>query len=79
MMFKATGGVFIAGGVAMGLGPLLDGATFRAAFESHPPYQKLLSAIPTSVVACRQPGLVGCAAFVEQMLRTGARQDIIIG
>ena len=44
------------------LGRLLDDPQFRAAFEGHPPYQALLSGIPTLLVTCEQPGLIGCAA-----------------
>ena len=47
LIFKAFGGVYIAGGVASRLGPLLDEWTFRAAFESHPPHEHLLKEIPT--------------------------------
>jgi glucokinase len=64
---KATGGVYIAGGVAMKLGPLFDTGIFRAAFENHPPSQDLLAAIPTSLVICAEPGLVGCAALAGQL------------
>ena len=39
LAFRATGGVYIAGGVAAGLGPLFDARLFRAAFERHPPYE----------------------------------------
>ena len=67
LTLKATGGVYIAGGVALRLGPLLDAAIFRAAFENHPPYQDLLAAIPTSLLVCAEPGLVGCAALAGQM------------
>jgi glucokinase len=67
LTLKATGGVYIAGGVAMKLGPLFDTAIFRAAFENHPPYQDLLAAIPTSLVICAEPGLVGCAALAGQL------------
>jgi glucokinase len=63
LTFKATGGVYIAGGVACGLGPLLDEPQFRAAFEAHPPYEALLAAIPTLLVICPEPGLVGCASL----------------
>ncbi len=63
LTFKATGGVYITGGVALGLGPLFDEALFRAAFEAHPPYERLLTAIPTYLVTCVEPGLVGCAAL----------------
>jgi len=65
LTFKAAGGVYITGGVAAGLGPLLDEPGFRAAFEAHPPHQALLQAIPTLLMTCEEPGLVGCAALTE--------------
>lgn len=68
LTFKATGGVYIAGGVALKLGPLLDHKVFRAAFENHPPYGELLAAIPTWLIICAEPGLVGCSAVAERAL-----------
>jgi len=67
LTLKATGGVYIAGGVALRLGPLLDQAVFRAAFENHPPYRDLLVAIPTWLITCAEPGLIGCAAVAERI------------
>jgi glucokinase len=66
LMFKATAGVYLSGGVAAGIGDLLDAATFRAAYEAHPPYAKLMASIPSFVITCREPGLLGCAALAEQ-------------
>jgi glucokinase len=68
LTLKATGGVYIAGGIALKLGTLLDEAAFRAAFENHPPYQELLAAIPTLLVTCAEPGLIGCAAVAAQVM-----------
>jgi glucokinase len=67
LTLKATGGVYIAGGVARRLGALLDETIFRAAFEHHPPYQDMLAAIPTALVTCSEPGLVGCAALAGRL------------
>jgi glucokinase len=67
LTFKALGGVYITGGVASGLGPLLDEPQFRLAFEAHPPYEALLQAIPTLLVTCKEPGLIGCAALAQTM------------
>jgi len=67
LTLKATGGVYIAGGVALRLGRMFDEAIFRAAFEHHPPYQDMLAAIPTALVTCNEPGLVGCAAVAGRM------------
>ena len=66
LTFKALGGVYIAGGVASGLGPLFDEPQFRAAFEAHPPHQALLETIPTLLITCEEPGLIGCAAHAHE-------------
>jgi glucokinase len=72
LTFKAQGGVYITGGVAAGLGPLLDEPQFRAAFEAHPPYETLLRAIPTLLITCEEPGLIGCAALAQAMVAAPA-------
>jgi glucokinase len=69
LTFKATGGVYITGGVALGLGALFDERVFRAAFEAHPPYDKLLAAIPSALITYQEPGLLGCAAIAGRMMR----------
>lgn len=66
LTFKALGGVYVTGGVASGLAPLLGEPAFRAAFEAHPPYEALLRAIPTLLITCEQPGLIGCAALSDE-------------
>jgi glucokinase len=72
LTFKALGGVYITGGVAAGLGPLLDEPQFRAAFEAHPPYETLLQTIPTLLVTCEEPGLIGCAALAQSIVAAPA-------
>jgi glucokinase len=67
LIFKAFGGVFIAGGVASRLAPLIDEREFRAAFEAHPPYQPLLKTIPTLRMSRSEPGLLGCAVLADEM------------
>ena len=67
LTFKALGGVYIAGGVASRFGPLLDERVFRAAFEAHPPYEKLLAGVATLLMSRTEPGLLGCCALAEQM------------
>jgi glucokinase len=68
LTFKATGGVYIAGGVAHALADVVDDAEFRKAFEAHRPHQALLAKIPTALVTCKEPGLLGCAALAEQLI-----------
>jgi glucokinase len=69
LMFKATGGVYIAGGVARHLRPLIDARAFRAAFEAHPPYAALLASIPTLLITLEEPGLLGCGVIAERLAR----------
>jgi glucokinase len=65
LAFDARGGVFLGGGVSRALAHLMPGSPFRAAFEDHPPYQKRLAGIPTSVVIHPTPGLVGAAVIAR--------------
>jgi glucokinase len=67
LTFKALGGVYIGGGVARRIGPFIDQAAFRTAFEGHPPYEALLRRIPTTLITLDEPGLLGCAAVAETM------------
>jgi glucokinase len=73
LTFKALGGVYIAGGVARGLGPLLDAPQFRAGFEAHPPYAQLLARTPTWLITCPEPGLVGCAVLAESVATNSSK------
>ena len=54
----------------MRVGPLLDEPQFRAAFEGHPPYQALLETIPTLLMTCEEPGLIGCAVLANEQAVT---------
>ena len=66
LIFKAFGGVYIAGGVMSQFGTLVDGQQFRAAFEAHPPYDHLLQQTPVLLMHRSEPGLLGCAALAEE-------------
>jgi glucokinase len=70
LVFKAFGGVYIAGGVMSRFGALVDGQQFRAAFEAHPPYEHLLRETPVLLMHRSEPGLLGCAALAEELLET---------
>lgn len=69
LAFKATGGVYVAGGVATGLGSLFEAKLFRAAFERHPPYETLLQSIPSALITYAEPGLLGCANIAGRLIR----------
>jgi glucokinase len=67
LVFKATGGVYITGGVGQGLGSHFDVGRFRDAFEAHPPYASMLMQITTNLITRRQPGLLGCAVLAQRL------------
>jgi glucokinase len=66
LTFKATGGVYVAGGVASRLGSLFDAEQFHAAFKAHPPYETLLEDIPCLMMRRTEPGLLGCAVLADE-------------
>jgi len=68
LTFKA-GTVYLAGGVAGRLMPLVDGAIFRESFEAHPPHQALLARLPSFLITEPEPGLIGCAALAQEIMR----------
>ena len=66
LVFMATGGVYVGGGIAPRLVPLLRQSEFRRAFEAKAPHQAVLAEIPTWVITAAQPALIGLAAFARQ-------------
>ena len=60
--FRATGGVFIAGGIVPRLIPLLDPQAFRMNFEAKAPVESLAAACPTALIRA-EAALIGLAAF----------------
>jgi glucokinase len=62
LMVLATGGVFIAGGIAPRVLPYMLRGGFREAFERKGRLHTLVERIPAFVVTHPQPGLLGAAA-----------------
>ncbi len=62
----ATGGVYIAGGIAQKILPILSEGCFRQAFEAKGRMEKVLKHIPTYVVTSPQLGLLGAALIARQ-------------
>jgi len=61
-----TGGVYIAGGIALKILPILSEGGFRQAFEAKGRMEKVLKHIPTYVVTSPQLGLLGAALIARQ-------------
>ena len=65
LAWGARGGVFLAGGILPRLLGRLDPAAFRAGFDSKPPMQHYLSAIPLAVVTHPMPAFPGLASLAR--------------
>jgi glucokinase len=63
LQYRATGGVWVGGGIAGRILPALRGPAFMDAFRSKPPMEDLLARIPVRVVLEPRLGLYGAAAL----------------
>jgi len=66
VIFGATGGVYIAGGIAPRILDVLQGGGFRAAFERKAPQDAFMRRVPTWVVLHPDPALLGLSVLAEQ-------------
>ena len=62
LQYRATGGVYLAGGIAPKILPALRAPGFLEAFRGKPPMRELLAGIPVRVVLDARLGLYGAAA-----------------
>ncbi|PYQ35854.1 MAG: glucokinase [Acidobacteria bacterium] len=62
LQYRATGGVYLAGGIAPKILPALRRRSFRDSFRSKSPLEAFLSRIPVRVVLEPKLGLLGAAA-----------------
>lgn len=67
LMLLATGGVFIAGGIAPRILPFLQRSGFREAFERKGRLHTLVEKMPAYVVTHPQPGLLGAALVASAL------------
>ena len=63
----ARGGVFLAGGIADKLGPLMEDGRFMVGFRQKGPYAELMATIPVHVVKEPDLGLMGAAIIASRM------------
>ena len=67
LQYRATGGVFVGGGIAPKILPALSDEAFLQSFRSKPPMEEFLSRIPVRVVKEPRLGLFGAAAAAYRM------------
>jgi len=66
LIYGATGGVFIGGGIAPRLLPMLPASRFRERFEDKHAQHDYVAAMPTSVIVAPTPALLGCIEKLRQ-------------
>lgn len=66
LTFLATGGVYIGGGIAPRIVPVLERGGFRKAFEAKAPFAGQMREIATSVIALKDPALTGLSALASR-------------
>jgi glucokinase len=69
LTFEASGGVFIAGGIAPRMVDILEKGGFRDAFESKAPHEAWARTVPAFVIVNPEPALHGLAALVTDPAR----------
>ncbi|MCX7305826.1 MAG: glucokinase [Hyphomicrobiales bacterium] len=65
LMFKAQGGVYLAGGIAQRIIPALKAGNFRAAFNDKAPHSEWMADIPVYVITDPLGALAGLAAYAR--------------
>ncbi|WP_333797776.1 glucokinase [Rheinheimera sp.] len=68
LTLSTFGGVYVAGGIVPKLLPLLEQSEFRSRFEAKGRFTDFNRRIATYVVTAEQPGLLGCAVYLKQIL-----------
>ena len=66
LVFGATGGVYIAGGIAPRIIEDLRGEAFRTAFEDKVPFRDAMHGIPRFVITRPEPAIDGLAALLRE-------------
>ena len=65
LVFKAQGGVYLAGGIAQKIIPALKAGNFRAAFNDKAPHSEWMAEIPVYVITDPLGALAGLAAYAR--------------
>ncbi|MEG9525253.1 MAG: glucokinase [Hyphomicrobiales bacterium] len=66
LVFSATGGVFLAGGIAPRIVDILRGGEFGPSFEDKAPFREAMRAIPRAVILRPEPAVDGLAAILAR-------------
>lgn len=75
LVFMARGGVYLSGGIAQIVLPVLRHPGFREAFEDKAPHDEIMKRIPTFVVTHPLAALSGLAAYARTPVRFGVATE----
>jgi glucokinase len=75
LTFMASGGVYIGGGIAPRLLPIIKESAFRTAFEAKAPHEDFMAAVPVWVITGERPALTGLAAYARAPALFGVSLD----
>lgn len=67
LYYGAQGGVFVAGGIAPAILPILDASEFRRRFEAKGRFETYLRAIPTRIVTHTHTAFLGAAELAREL------------
>ncbi len=71
VVFVATGGVYLAGGISAKIAPALRMGSFREAFIAKDPHRHIMAEMMTAIITRPDPALAGIAAFARAPGRFG--------
>jgi glucokinase len=71
VVFVATGGVYLAGGISARIAPALKSGAFREAFVAKDPHRHIMAEMMTAIIAKPDPALSGIADFARHPERFG--------
>lgn len=66
LIYLARGGVYVAGGIAPRMSEIFTKGPFREAFVDKPPFQALMTSIPTWLITHPAPALLGLTDFINR-------------
>ncbi len=75
LVFMAKGGVYLSGGIAQKILPVLQQGEFRAAFNDKAPHSQMMAHMPVFVMTHPLAAVVGLAAFARNPLNFGINMN----
>ena len=71
VVFVATGGVYLAGGISAKIATALKAGSFREAFIAKDPHRHIMAEMTTAIIVKPDPALAGIADFARHPDRFG--------